>query len=96
MSTILHGRFLMHTKPFLRRAEHCIGKVKEAPASALSKVSSCCTAGSVSLGRTWRDVVGVWRPTLAKSAEVVGSRCGLGRQLDSRDLPARRWERRPW
>jgi hypothetical protein len=25
ISTILHGRFLMTTKPFLRRAEHCMG-----------------------------------------------------------------------
>jgi hypothetical protein len=32
----------MTTKPFFLRAEHCMGKVREAPASALSKVCSCC------------------------------------------------------
>lgn len=42
MSTILQGRPLITTKPFLRRAEHCMGKVVDAPASADSKVCSCC------------------------------------------------------
>jgi len=42
MSTILQGRCLMTTKPFLRKAEHWRGKVRDAPASAVSKVSSCC------------------------------------------------------
>lgn len=42
MSTILQGRPLITTKPFLRRAEHCIGNVRDAPASADSKVTSCC------------------------------------------------------
>ena len=38
MSTILQGRPLMTTWPFLRRAEHCMGKVREAPAEAVSKL----------------------------------------------------------
>lgn len=38
MSTILQGRFLITTWPFLRRAEHCMGKVVDAPASTDSKV----------------------------------------------------------
>lgn len=41
ISTILHGRPLMTTNPFFLNAEHCCGKVVEAPASALSKVCSC-------------------------------------------------------
>jgi hypothetical protein len=45
MSTILQGRPLITTWPFLRRAEHCMGKVAEAPASAESKVCSCWRAG---------------------------------------------------
>lgn len=40
ISTILHGRPLSTTKPFLRNAEHCIGKVAEAPASPVSKSKS--------------------------------------------------------
>lgn len=31
---ILQGRPLMTTKPFFRRAEHCMGYVAEAPAAA--------------------------------------------------------------
>ena len=43
MSTILQGRPLITTKPFFLRAEHCMGNVREAPASpADSKVCSCC------------------------------------------------------
>ena len=38
MSTILQGRCLITTWPFLRRAEHCMGKVVDAPASTDSKV----------------------------------------------------------
>ncbi len=38
ISTILQGRLLMTTNPFFRRAEHCMGKVVEAPASADSKL----------------------------------------------------------
>jgi len=42
ISTILQGRLLITTKPFFLKAEHCIGKVVEAPASpAASKVCSC-------------------------------------------------------
>merc|ERR1719229_786700 len=37
ISTILQGRFLIMTNPPLRRAEHCMGNVAEAPASALEK-----------------------------------------------------------
>ena len=48
ISTILHGRPLMTTWPFFLKAEHCIGKVVEAPASALSKVCSCCDSHWVS------------------------------------------------
>lgn len=40
ISTILQGRPLSTTKPFLRNAEHCIGKVAEAPASPVSKSKS--------------------------------------------------------
>lgn len=40
ISTILHGRPLSTTKPFLRNAEHCMGKVAEAPASPVSKSKS--------------------------------------------------------
>lgn len=40
MSTILHGLPLMTTKPFFLNAEHCIGKVREDPASATSKLCS--------------------------------------------------------
>merc|ERR1719422_1729528 len=40
ISTILHGRFLIMTKPFFLRAEHCMGKVSDAPASAAAKSSS--------------------------------------------------------
>ena len=40
MSTILHGLPLMTTKPFFLNAEHCIGKVREEPASATSKLCS--------------------------------------------------------
>ena len=42
MSTILHGRFLMTTKPFFRSAEHCIGKVSEESALADSIAKSFC------------------------------------------------------
>lgn len=38
----MQGRPLMTTWPFLRRAEHCIGKVSDAPAEAVSKVCWCC------------------------------------------------------
>merc|ERR1740131_35761 len=37
ISTILQGRFLIMTKPPLRRAEHCMGKVSEAPESPWAK-----------------------------------------------------------
>ena len=46
ISTILHGRPLIRTWPFLRSAEHCWGKVLDAPASAPSK-SSCWSAINV-------------------------------------------------
>src|SRR5947209_501245 len=52
ISTILQGRFLITTKPFLRRAEHCIGYVAEAPASALSKVCPSCWES----GQLWTEV----------------------------------------
>lgn len=45
ISTILHGRAFNMTNPFLRKAEHCIGKVADAPASPVSKcVSSISVA----------------------------------------------------
>lgn len=45
ISTILHGRAFNITKPFLRNAEHCMGKVADAPASPVSKcVSSISVA----------------------------------------------------
>lgn len=37
ISTILHGRAFNITKPFLRNAEHCIGKDVDAPESPVSK-----------------------------------------------------------
>jgi hypothetical protein len=51
MSTILQGRFLITTKPFFLKAEHCMGKVAEAPASADSKVCSCCMNSQFDLFR---------------------------------------------
>ena len=45
ISTILHGRPLSTTKPFLRRAEHCIGYVLEAPASPVVKSISSAMVG---------------------------------------------------
>lgn len=48
ISTILHGRPLSTTKPFLRRAEHCIGYVLDAPASPVVKSISSAMGG---LGR---------------------------------------------
>ena len=44
MSTILQGKPLIMTKPFLRRAEHCMGKVSEAPDSAASNSGSLSTS----------------------------------------------------
>lgn len=42
----------MQTKPFLRRAEHCMGKVAEAPASPWASTSKAWSAYStVSLRR---------------------------------------------
>lgn len=45
ISTILHGRAFNMTNPFLRNAEHCIGKVAEAPASPVSKCVSSISVG---------------------------------------------------
>ena len=61
ISTILHGRFLMTTCPFFLKAEHCIGKVVEAPASALPKSTSCCSNGVVSEFYTESRRVGTCR-----------------------------------
>lgn len=40
ISTILQGRPFSITKPFLRRAEHCMGYVEDAPASPVWKSRS--------------------------------------------------------
>ena len=49
----------MTTNPFLRSAEHCMGYVVEAPASALSKVCSCCWASrSAGLGKKLHELMG--------------------------------------
>ena len=49
----------MTTNPFLRSAEHCMGNVVEAPASALSKVCSCCWASrSARLGKELHKLMG--------------------------------------
>lgn len=48
ISTILQGRPLSMTNPFLRRAEHCIGKVSDAPESA---VWNSCSSISAILSR---------------------------------------------
>ena len=71
ISTILHGRFLMTTWPFFLKAEHCIGKVVEAPASALSKVTSCYDERNVSLHS--RDVA-VERPGAGISVDATPPR----------------------
>lgn len=42
ISTILQGRPLITTYPFFRRAEHCIGKVADAPESAFCSKSLWC------------------------------------------------------
>uniref|UniRef100_A0A8B9NCB2 G protein pathway suppressor 2 n=1 Tax=Accipiter nisus TaxID=211598 RepID=A0A8B9NCB2_9AVES len=49
------GRPLRTTKPFLRRAEHCMGKVAEAPASPVSKSRSSAMSLGVrtTAGRFW-------------------------------------------
>lgn len=44
ISTILHGRAFNMTKPFLRNAEHCMGKVADAPESPVSKCESSKSA----------------------------------------------------
>lgn len=46
----LQGLPLITTCPFLRRAEHCMGKVCEAPAETVSKVCWCCCCGSTAFG----------------------------------------------
>lgn len=45
ISTILQGRDFNITNPFLRNAEHCIGKVADAPASPVSKCVSSISVG---------------------------------------------------
>ena len=51
ISTILQGRPLSTTKPFLRSAEHCMGNVAEAPASPVSKSRSSAMLPSAAMGR---------------------------------------------
>lgn len=54
ISTILHGRDFNITNPFLRNAEHCIGKVADAPASPVSK---CVSSISVAMADDYSCVL---------------------------------------
>lgn len=56
ISTILQGRFFSTTKPFLRRAEHCMGKVADAPASPVSKSSSASAMPAVEINTQDADI----------------------------------------
>jgi len=53
ISTILQGRAFSMTKPFLRKAEHCMGNVALAPASPVSK---CVSSISVAIVDSFENV----------------------------------------
>lgn len=80
MSTILQGRLLMTTKPFLRSEEHCMGKVSDAPASAESKVCSCYGAivSLQGIERRQMECVVLWSRARGKCIVAVVRGCSAG------------------
>ena len=63
----LQGRPLITRNPFLRTVPACWGYVREAPASALSKCTSCCSSAMLELvsmepsTMSWELIDARWR-----------------------------------